>query len=244
MGDVIRVTADNVTISGFTIRNGGRPYYSFRDGGGIRLNPSSYSIISHNIIKDNDVYGIIVIENISSHNTISHNLVSNTGKSDYKTRSYFNIMLLHSPHNTVSNNIIENAQGIGLSVCYWSKDTTVYGNIIRNNKMGGIRSRHSFENKIYNNLIENNSLFGIRLLNESADNRIENNTLLNNIPLNAFFTISSSSLSNHWDGNYWSRPRLFPKIILGYLRSNMDSLKGIPWFAIDWNPAQEPCEVT
>ena len=242
-GDVVRVVADEVTITGFTIINGGRPYFSFKEGGGIRLDPSSHSNISHNIIKNNDFYGIVVIENNSSYNTISDNIVSNNGRDNYKTRGYFNIATIHAPFNTISNNLIENALGIGLVVCYWSHNTTVYGNIIRNNKMGGIRGRHFFGNVIYENVIENNSLFGIRIVNESADNCIERNNFHHNKPLDAFFDISSPSLSNFWDGNYWSRPRLLPKIILGYIRFNMDSYIGIPWFAFDWHPAKEPYEI-
>lgn len=242
-GDVVRVTADEVTISGFTVMNGGRPYPSFFEGGGIRLDSSSHSIISHNIIKENNMFGVVVIENTSSYNTISDNIISSNGRYNYKTRSYFNIATIHAPYNTISNNVIENALGVGLVVCYWSLNTTVYGNTIRNNKMGGIRGRHFFGNSIYENIIENNTLFGIRILNESANNCIERNNFHHNKPLDAFFTISSSSLSNFWDGNYWSRPRVLPKLIPGYLRPNMDSLIGIPWFAIDWNPAQEPYEI-
>ena len=40
-GDVVQVMADNVTISGFTVKNGGRLYFSYKEGGGIRLDPSS-----------------------------------------------------------------------------------------------------------------------------------------------------------------------------------------------------------
>jgi parallel beta-helix repeat protein len=241
-GDVVRITADEVTLSHFTIINGGRPFFSFKEGGGIRLDPSSNSTISHNIIKNNDFFGILSIEDSSSHNIISDNLISDNGRSDYKKRSYFNIALIHSPYNTISNNIIENALGIGLSFCYWSLNTTVCRNIIRNNKMGGIRSRHCFGNSIYENTIEYNSLFGIRIVNESADNLIKRNTFYHNTPVDAFFTLSDPSSSNSWDGNYWSRSRLLPKIIPGFLRFTMDSYLGIPWLAIDWHPAQEPYE--
>ena len=239
-GDVIRVTANQVTISGFTVTNGGRPYLSFFEGGGIRLDPSSHSNISHNIITENTMYGLVIIENTSSHNIISHNIISSNGRPNYRTRSYFNLATIHSPYNTIADNIIENALGVGLVVCYWSYNTTIHGNIIRNNTMGGIRGRHFFNNTINDNIIEHNTLFGIRILNESAQNHIENNTFHKNKPCDAFFTVSSSSLTNYWNNNYWSHPRLLPKVIPGYLRPNKNSIAGIPWFAIDQNPAQEP----
>jgi len=109
--------------------------------------------------------------------------------------------------------------------------------------MGGIRGRHFFGNHIYENTIENNSLFGIRILNESANNVIEHNNFRNNRPLDAFFTISSTSLSNTWDSNYWSRSRTLPKLILGYLRQNKSSTIGILWFTFDYNPADEPYNI-
>jgi len=239
-GDVVSVIADHVTISGFTILNGGRPFYSYKEGGGIRLDPSSYSVITDNIIRQNDFFGILSVETTSSHNTISNNIVSENGREDYKKRSYFNIGCIHSPFNTISHNIIENALGLGVSCCYWSVNTTINGNIIRNNTMGGIRSRHSFNNHIYNNLFENNSLFGLRILNESDGNIIEDNTFLNNKPLDAFFDIGMPLARNHWEGNYWSHGRLLPKIVLGHLRPPMKSAFGIPWVAVDWHPAKEP----
>ena len=242
-GDVVMVIADHVTISGFTITNGGRPFYSFKEGGGIRLDPSSYSVITDNIVKNNDFFGILSVETTSSHNTISYNMVSMNGREDYKKRSYFNIGCIHSPFNTISHNIIENALGLGMSCCYWSVNTTIYGNIFRNNTMGGIRSRHSFNNHIYNNLFENNSLFGLRILNESDGNIIEYNTFLNNKPLDAFFDIAKPFSRNTWKGNYWTHARVLPKVILGHIRPAMKIAFGIPWVAIDWRPAHEPIPI-
>jgi parallel beta-helix repeat protein len=235
-GDVMKITANGVTFSGFTVRNGSYSDYII-EAGGIRLDPSSYTIISNNIILDNDKYGIKVAEKVSSNNTISDNIVMKNGREDYRARAYFNIWLFKSSNNTISDNIIKDAKGFGIGICYWSKNTTVNGNIITDNKMSGIRSRYSYNNKIYGNSIENNEKFGICIMNASANNSIEQNNFIDNEPRDAFFTLTNPSMPNKWNNNYWSRPRVFPKPILGYLRPNVNRLIGFLWLAIDWHPA-------
>ena len=237
-GDVIQVIEDNVSISRFTVRNGGRT--NAREGGGIKLDPSSHSMITENIIINNHMYGIWLAENTSSHNIISHNIVSGNGRSDYKKHAYFNIWLYKSSHNQILNNTISNAQGMGLSICYWSTNTIVSGNNITNNKYGGIRSRHSYNNTISGNNIVNNSVFGIQLLIASANNTIKSNNIMNNPPINAFFTLTNPFKPNQWDRNYWGKSRFLPKVIFGTLHPNLDIPIGLPFFTIDWHPAKEP----
>jgi len=74
-------------------------------------------------------------------------------------------------------------------------------------------------------------------LNASANNIIEHNNFINNKPMDAFFTITDSSLSNQWNGNYWGRPRMFPKPVIGCIKKDMGY---IPWVNFDWHPAKEP----
>lgn len=234
--DVVRISADNVTLSGFTIQNGGA---QFGYAGGVKLNPSSHSTIKDNIIVDNDLYGIWALENTSSYTTISHNIISENGIDDY---GGFNIWLYQSSHNTITNNSIQNSKGYGVGICFWSTQTTVERNIISDNYLEGIKSRYGFHNRISENTITNNGYYGIRFLNESADNIIEHNNIHGNTPMNAFFTVNDASLSNHWDGNYWGRSRTLSKPILGCIRIpgvNMDMV-GFPWVTFDRYPAQEP----
>ncbi len=233
--DVVKLTADGIIISDFTIKNGG----GFGYAGGIRLDSSSNSVISNNIITDNEIYGIWVLENTSSYTTISDNIISGNGNEEY---GGFNIWLYQSSHNIISDNIIQEGKGYGLGICFWSTHTTVTGNVIADNRLEGIKSRYGFDNNINGNTIENNNYFGIRFLNASANNIIERNNFINNKPMNAFFTITDSSISNQWDGNYWGRPITVPKPVIGCIRPsivNMDMI-GLPWFSIDRHPAQEP----
>jgi len=152
-GDVVKLTADGVTVSGFTIRNGGSTFgYA---GSGILLDPSSNSVISDNIIIDNEMYGIWVLENESSYTTISNNIISGNGKEGY---GGLNIWLYQSSHNTIRDNIIEKGKGYGLAICYWSTHTTVTGNIIADNRLEGIKSRYCFDNNIYGNTIKTTAI--------------------------------------------------------------------------------------
>ena len=240
IGDVVWFANDEINISGFTIQNGGN---SDGTAGGIRLDPSSHSMIFNNIIKNNDMYGIHAIENTSSNNIISRNIVTKNGAEDYRTRACLNIYLLRSSNNTITDNIIKDAIGMGIAICYWSENTTVRRNIITGNKMEGIKSRFSYNNTIIENTIENNSLFGIRILYGSASNRFERNNIQNNFPINVFFIQTNPRFPNYWDNNYWGRSRLVPKPILGYVQPNVQKLFGMPWLAIDWHPAQEPYEI-
>lgn len=51
--------------------------------------------------------------------------------------------------------------------------------------------------------------------------------------------------NNKWSRNYWDRPRLLPKPIIGTRRIviNEDLFLDIPWVNFDWHPAQEPYDI-
>ena len=46
-----------------------------------------------------------------------------------------------------------------------------------------------------------------------------------------------------WLLNYWDRPLLLPKLILGTLIILSGPSIPIPWLDIDWRPAQEPYNI-
>lgn len=237
--DAIKIQADFVNITGFTIRNGGG---SLNNEGGIKLNSSKNCKIDNNNIIDNYLYGIYIFNNKSTNNVISNNKISNNGN---EQRGGLNIWLLQSPNNSILNNVIEKGKGSGIAICSFSINTTIIGNIIKDNNLEGIKSRYSYNNKIYKNTIEDNNYFGIRLLNASADNLFEKNNFVNNKPINVFFTLNDNSQSNYWNGNYWNRARMLPKPILGCLR--LDSISkdmiGIPWLNFDMSPAKKSIDI-
>ena len=76
-------------------------------------------------------------------------------------------------------------------------------------------------------------------------NTIVKNNFLDN-ERDAFFRNSrfiSNFISNRWNQNYWNRPRIFPKLIFGKIRTSSTYIPHILWINIDWNPAKEPYDI-
>ena len=102
---------------------------------------------------------------------------------------------------------------------------------------------------ITNNTISANTLWAIMLEN-TEDGTIESNNLIyniyclmmvssdlnvitrNNFDSNLQNVYSLFSALNTWNGNYWDRPRFFPKLILEFPRINFD-----------WYPAKQPYDI-
>jgi parallel beta-helix repeat protein len=118
-GTVVYITADNVSISGFTIRNSGSGDVP-RLFSGIYLEKNfRHSIIEDNIISYN-YWGVFLFE--SSGNTVSENTIRN---------NQHGIYLSWSSNNTIIGNNITNNSGYGIHL-YSSGD-----NYLRNNNMTG-----------------------------------------------------------------------------------------------------------
>jgi len=165
--------------------------------------------------------------------------------------------IIDSQDITISYNVIgeyqmitvKDTQGIYLSnsqnikICNNTFDRYEYGIdgfqvtncIIVDNQFyttGGIRLNLSSGNIISRNSIDSGvNNYGLLLL-ESSDNTIVCNSFMSN-------KIRSRKASfidclNTWDGNYWGRMRLFPKVIFG--KRTLNGLS-VPAFQIDWHPA-------
>ncbi len=66
----------------------------------------------------------------------------------------------------------------------------------------------------------------------------------NNIIDNHLDVILNSSFVNSWFNNYWDNYSGFgPKVISGWLYLPWKPENIIPWFNIDWFPAQEPYDI-
>lgn len=189
-GTVVKVNADNVKISGFTIQN------SIPLGNGIEN--GIYVSFSNNITISGNIFlynGISICLFHSSNNRIDDNIVL----------SYLveGIALLENCYfNTISGNKIDYGRpeglyrtGIGLS---WSSSANVIsGNTILNN-YGGIAVFQSQSNKIIGNNLINNYI-GISL--QFSGNTVYHNNFINN-------DHGAIGDKNTWDngaeGNYWS----------------------------------------
>jgi len=137
---VVHVTANNVNISGFIIRNSGEDGYS---DGGIWLDHSSGNNISNNVMTNNE-YGIYLRH--SNGNILAFNKVS----SSYNV----GIELWYSSNNTLTaNNVSNNEHGIFLQA---SSNNSLMGNIISSNKYYGIELNGSSNNTLSYNIASNN----------------------------------------------------------------------------------------
>jgi parallel beta-helix repeat protein len=206
-GSVFRITADNVKISGFTIRNGtyGMTLYrvtnvtitnttiSNNNWAGINMLNSDYNIIADNVIENTSVYeGIYVLGNSNKieNNSIRHN--------------EYGFMVSNSFGNVVCGNEISDNGFINLELWYsWS--TTVSNNNLSRSRYGIFQHR-AVNDTIFGNDIVNNTYFGILVEEPGGGTRIFHNNFVNN-----YDSASISPLSNStWDdgypsgGNCWS----------------------------------------
>jgi parallel beta-helix repeat protein len=78
-------------------------------------------------------------------------------------------------------------------------------------------------------------MFGGLVFRESTYNSVVQNNFIDNYRGQAF---TEKCKGNIFDGNYWDRSRILPKLIWG---SNI--VVRIPKFVVDWHPAQEPYNI-
>jgi parallel beta-helix repeat protein len=160
-GTVIRVTANNVNINGFTIQNSGTDYPNC----GILVdewvtgNNISCNIITHN-------YFGIHLDNSNSSNIAGNNITNN----------YEGISLLSSDFNDISENDVT-GNNYGISV-WASSNNSIFGNNIAANSYQGIYFEGASYNSISGNNITNNNS-GIRL-DYSDYNLLSWNNITNN----------------------------------------------------------------
>jgi parallel beta-helix repeat protein len=187
---------------------------------GIYFSGSNGNTIINNTITHNTGNGVFIRD--SNDNTIIKNsITSNNGDG---------IRLLGARNTLSANSITSNNNGIFI---LRQKYNTITGNYITSNEWSGIELNCSNNNTISGNSISKNK-HGIYFATST------NNTVLkNNFQRNARHALFDNS-SNTWDGNYWGRLRLLPKLIFGTIERNS---KGILWCNIDWHPAQKPYDI-
>jgi parallel beta-helix repeat protein len=180
-GVVVLVEADNVTIRGFTVRNGST---------GIYVDHSGTSVIKENSVIEN-TDGILV--RFSSNCTISENSVANNTNR--------NTLITNSWNFTVKDNDVYGTGGYGINANA-SSNGVITRNNVHENYFDGIGLLDSNNCRIVENLVKNNTLFGI-WIDSSYYNAIYHNNIVNN-----WFQASSNSVLNTWnntmEGNYWS----------------------------------------
>jgi parallel beta-helix repeat protein len=176
---VCHITANNVVISGFTIRSGSI---------GIWIDHSDHNLIISNVVTSNDD-GIWITSSDGS--VISNNVM---------TENLFMSLYVRTANNTTAdtNTITNNTYGIYMQN---SENSQIYLNTVSLNYADGISATYSNSNAVYHNLISNNSM-GIYLQGSNDNSIYENNIVYNDDQALA------TNTQNNWDngsrGNYWS----------------------------------------
>ena len=197
--DVFRVTANSVTITGFTIRNA-----NGSEASGIYL----YSV-HHCTVSDNNASGNyfgIHLDSSNNNNLTGNNASNNTHgisldssnnnnlTSNNASNNYNGISLFFSSNDALMDNIanLNNWSGMYL---YASSNNTLTGNAVNSTKQYGIYLYSACNNILTGNSASNNN-YGIYLYSASNNNNLTANTVSNNN-----YGIYLRSSSNNLTGN-------------------------------------------
>jgi uncharacterized repeat protein (TIGR01451 family) len=165
-GSVVYITADGVSISGFTVRNGSTSYMSagielygvkntkifnnnvsHSGNTGILASSSTNTSIRDNFISLNSWYGIFLY--LSQNTNVINNVLTKNS-----------IMISSSKHNLIDDNEITGPSKFedlsGINIYYVSDNNKIVNNNIINWTGNGIKIHYSKYNNISNNDIDNN----------------------------------------------------------------------------------------
>jgi parallel beta-helix repeat protein len=180
-GTVIKIVADKVRVSGFTIR------YGYE---GVSIMDSDGNTVSNNNITLSTFEGLVIENSIDS--IITNNLISFNGWDGVYMPNTSNTVLRG---NTITSN---NVSGVHIEASYGN---TIGGNTLSNNTYFGFRLDDSNNISVVGNTISWNELAGIDFSNVTDSFFCHNNFL------NHTEQIRSDDSPNAWDngaeGNYW-----------------------------------------
>jgi parallel beta-helix repeat protein len=213
-GTVITLTAGNVLINGFTVRNSSTGI----SADGILLEHSSGSIISGNIITLCGGAGIRLDD--STDNTVSGNVVSSTIGNNVGVGWGDGIYLRSSANNTISDNLITDSTVAGVKLDS-STNNTIFGNTIQNNYFG-IGEPFSGYNVFFNNNLLRNYI----------------QAFVNTSDVNTTDTWSIGGRGNYWD-DYTG----LDDGSGGRVAGDGVGDTNIPWHSVDYCPLINPVDL-
>jgi len=228
---VLNVSADNVSISDFTIQYSGCACFGYCS---VNVTDSQNTNVTNNVIVS-DQFGI-QIHNVSRA-IIAHNKVTHTGDSALSVLDSSRVSVLentiaasngiylnNSNESVIQENTISCSRGAGITT-YQSHENTFSGNDISVNMSSVISLSESDNNTFFGNNVVSYSPNGLFFWQSSNNSIFHNNFLGNSCQL-----LSYRSSTDFWDdgleGNYWSS-------YIG-VDANLDGIGDTP-FVLDGN---------
>ncbi|MCI0497600.1 MAG: right-handed parallel beta-helix repeat-containing protein, partial [Thermoplasmata archaeon] len=198
-GNVVRLAADGVTLSGFEVRNGGDA------GAGVRIDSGSKpyppgtrnNVVEDNVICENSGHGIQV--NVSDFHELRQNTIRDNGMSG--------IDLERSGGISIEDNVIlNNTVGIRL---FRSDVNWIRRNDINESRNIGIYFQQDADgSEVTNNTIAYSTYYGVCFLTDSNGNDVYHNDFIDNGEGGSQGYDSQNSSTNDWfsdwGGNRWS----------------------------------------
>ncbi len=140
---VLKLGADNIKITGFTLQNSGDIF----PNAGINVGTKGNIIKDNNLI--NNYYGIVLLYP-TSNNTISKNFISNNNQCGI----YFS----GAKHNILKDNFVDTQPFNGFGLYDFSDYNIIKNNTMVNNKFCGINIRDSYYNTVSGNILIENTI--------------------------------------------------------------------------------------
>jgi nitrous oxidase accessory protein len=181
----VNIDANDVSISGFTVRDG---FY------GIKLNSVSGCNISNNTVVYCAQPGIALI--FSNGNTIIGNNASFNG---IVGEGWYGIYLSNSNDNLITNNVAYGNGAYGINLFPSCRNNTIRANVLHGNMYGLYMFTDCTDNLIEKNDLSRNTNSGLDLRFNCTNNLIINNTMEDNVV--AGLTLMEDSGQNMVNGN-------------------------------------------
>ena len=217
---VLYVKADNVYISGFTIRKSSLEFGSTYSGiraendtenicieqniitenlYGITFQYSDNCSVLYNTIKSNDNYGIWAFGGINPCNNISYIGNEIIGNDDAGIKTIF------SHNSTISHNTIR-GNGIGIDMQWHSNNSLISNNVITNSYFYGFWLVYTHRCTVRNNYFKGSGLEELCVYQYEEDTESSNHSIYNNTIIGDTFDDGFSWWDNGYPsgGNYYS----------------------------------------
>jgi parallel beta-helix repeat protein len=217
----ILVIKDDVNISGFTIKN---VYTDWWDCSAVTIKADNVSVVNNKIYNNKraillyNTTGTTVMNNFFSYNHIIIIENSNNNRFCHNILIRNSILIQNSNNNKIYSNYIEGEYWTNGIYLEHSSNNCIYYNTIKNCSEGielysvyKERNTGSNRNNICYNHLENIQFWGI-FIERGISNKIHHNNFVK-CRIKAFII---DGFFNRWYRNYWGRPRLLPKRIIGF----------------------------